>query len=137
MHNRRSPVIPGKSVVHRPVPADPVVRRTVPANTFLPDADLVYVRCPTGHSEMVEIAFEDMEPVEMADVVGVEPHAAVALLPPIDLEYVGVAPWGAVSCTPAPAFPRYARAQFEPDSVPTEEFASWELEQESAAAAIG
>lgn len=102
-------------------------------NTFLPDADLVYTRVPPGESDLVEIAFEDMEPVEMADHVGVEPHAAIALLPPIDLEYLGEYPFAAVSCPPAPEFPTYARAQFEPDSVPTEEFASWEAEAAASA----
>lgn len=106
-------------------------------NTFLPDADLVYARVPSSDDhDLVEIAFEDMEPVEMRDHVGVEPHAAVALLPPIDMEYLGVHPFGAVSCTPAPAFPRYAREQFEPDTVPTEEFAAFDVDGSAGAAAF-
>ena len=102
---------------------------------LLPDADLVYTRVPTSDDDLTEIAFEDMEPIEMREMVGVEPNAAVALLPPIDMEYLGERPHGAFSVTPAPAFPRYAREQFEPDTVPTEEFATWDAEAHASALA--
>ncbi|MCB9679054.1 MAG: hypothetical protein H6737_28390 [Alphaproteobacteria bacterium] len=97
-------------------------------NTFLPDSDLVYVRADGRKldDDLVEIAFEDMEPLEAVDLIGVEPHTAVAILPYLDFECVGVHPYGAVTMTPAPAYPRADEADLIEDAIPTEEFSQWE-----------
>ncbi|MCA9570130.1 MAG: hypothetical protein KC656_19930 [Myxococcales bacterium] len=108
-------------------------------NTLLVDTDLVYARpnetdpiVPDG-DDLVEIGFEDMEPVAGFDLVGIEPHTAIAILPFVEFDLVGVAPHFALTTTPAPAFPR-APVDLEPDCVPTEEFASWEHDHQDEAA---
>ncbi len=103
-------------------------------NTFLPDTDLVYLRADTHQSEdLVEIGFEDMEPIEAVDLVGVEPHTAVAILPYMEFDFVGVHPYGAVTTTPAPAFPRADEADLIEDAIPTEEYAAWDNGLEASA----
>ena len=105
-------------------------------NTLLVDTDLVYARpydrplegiaTFDDDADLVEIGFEDMEPVAGFDLVGIEPHTAIAILPFVEFDVVGVAPNTAITTTPAPAFPREASPDLEPDAVPTEEFASWD-----------
>ncbi|MEZ4315861.1 MAG: hypothetical protein R3F61_00080 [Myxococcota bacterium] len=98
-------------------------------NTFLPDSDLVYVRADgLTNDDLPEIAFEDMEPIESVDLVGVEPHTAVAILPFTEFDCVGVWPWGAVTTTPGPAYPRADEADLIEDAIPTEEYSRWESE---------
>lgn len=104
-------------------------------NTLLPDTDMVYVRATLDEEEeLPEIAFEDMEPIEGFDVVGIEPHTAIAISPMAEFDCIGVAPYGAIAATPRPAFPRDVVAELEPDSIPTEEYGSWEEEPPEAAA---
>lgn len=102
-------------------------------NTLLLDTDLVYARPHVSPPDeldsyddgLVEIGFEDMEPVAGFDLVGIEPHTAIAILPFVEFDLVGVAPNIAITTTPAPARQRQA-AELEPDAVPTEEYASWD-----------
>ncbi len=100
-------------------------------NTMLADTDLIFYRPPKGSDDedgLTEIQFEDMEPIEAVEFVGVEPHAAVAILPYVEFVCVGVHPYGAVTTTPAPAFPRADQADLIEDAIPTEEFSAWEHE---------
>jgi hypothetical protein len=99
-------------------------------NTLLVDTDLLYARQTelddpvSDADDLTEIGFEDMEPIEGFDLVGIEPHTAIAILPFVEFDVVGVAPYGAVTLTPAPAFDRHH--DLPPDAIPTEEFASWD-----------
>lgn len=98
-------------------------------NTILVDSDLIYFRVPTrGEDEgLVEIGFEDMEPIHRtSEAVGVPPYDAVALFPSAEFDCVGVHPFGALAVTPPPAFARDTEEDFDPDAIPTEEFASWD-----------
>lgn len=101
-------------------------------NTLLVDTDLVYGRPNADEAlenddDLVEIGFEDMEPIEGFDLVGIEPHTAIAILPFMEFDIVGVGEFSAVATTPVPAFPR-ATGDLEPDMVPTEEYTSWDEE---------
>jgi len=98
-------------------------------NTFFPDSDMIYVRADGARDlDLTEIAFEDMEPIEVVELVGVEPHTAVAILPYMEFDCVGVYPYGAVTATPAPAFPRADEADLIEDAIPTEEYSRFDNE---------
>lgn len=107
----------------------------MPANTFLPDTDLVYARFPKDNADdgLTEIAFEDMEPIEGFDLVGIEPHTAIAISPVAEFDCIGVAPYGAIAATPIPTFPRHVMAELTPDTIPTEEYNSWDEEPDAVA----
>lgn len=105
-------------------------------NTLLVDTDMVYTRqndldAPLDDDDLVEIGFEDMEPIEGFDLVGIEPHTAIAILPFVEFDLVGVGAFAAVTMTPAPAFER-SLGRLEPDCVPTEEYASWDHQPDEA-----
>lgn len=106
-------------------------------NTILVDSDLVYIRPSTRgcDDDLTEIGFEDMEPLdETSEAVGVPPYDALALFPSAEFDCVGVHPFGAIACTPAPAFPRGTVGDFDPDAIPTEEFARWDQNESGAVA---
>lgn len=107
-------------------------------NTLLADTDMVYRRIPDdvlGDDDLVEIAFEDMEPIEGFDLVGIEPHTAIAILPLAEFDVIGVAPFGAIAATPIAACPRHVLAELEPDTIPTEEYHAWDQDDDAQEAA--
>lgn len=51
-------------------------------NTHFVDVDLAFRRVPQFASDLTELGFADLEPLDDGDVVGVQPMEAVALIPP-------------------------------------------------------
>ena len=100
-----------------------------------PSVDLVYARYPDRPSDgddLIEIGFEDMEPVESFDMVGIEPYTAVAILPFSNIDILGIPPFAAVACTPSERTSRQYVDELGEDAIQTEEFHEWS--QESTAA---
>lgn len=97
-------------------------------NTHFVDLDLVIHRVPQVTSDLTEIEFADMEPLDDGDVVGVFPLEAVAMVPLEPYDLVGVVGHSAVATTrgahPPPARP-FAAPHGRPEDLETEEFAAF------------
>jgi hypothetical protein len=100
-------------------------------NTYVPDVDLVFHRVPrVRRDDLDEIDFADMEPLDdLEEPVGVEPHAAVLMVPVAPYDLIGVqGGCQAVAMEPGPEEITFARytigtlADLEAEDFPTDEY---------------